>query len=67
MWVTSGKVISNTTMVWTVSKRIDRDILEIETENTFKLNEKMVLKKEDKLYHETNNIVIYVVILVLIK
>ena len=35
-------------------KRFDRDILEIETENTFKRNEKMVLKKEDKLYHETN-------------
>ena len=36
-------------------KRFDRDLLEIETENNFKHNEKMIFTDEDKLYHETNN------------
>ena len=35
-------------------KRFARDLLEIETENNFKHNEKMIFT-EDKLYHETNN------------
>ena len=34
-------------------KRFARDLLEIETENNFKHNEKMIIT--DKLYHETNN------------
>ena len=37
-------------------KRFARDLLEIETENNFKHNEKMIFTEEDKLYHETNNI-----------
>ena len=36
-------------------KRFARDLLEIETENNLKHNEKMVFTEEDKLYHETNN------------
>ena len=32
-----------------------RDLLEIETENIFKRNEKMIFTEEDKLYRETNN------------
>ena len=36
-------------------KRFARDLLEIETENNFKHNEKMIFTEEDKLYHETNN------------
>ena len=36
-------------------KRFARDMLEIETENYFKHNEKMILTEEDKLYHENNN------------
>ena len=36
-------------------KRFARDLLEIETENNFKNNEKMIFTEEDKLYHETNN------------
>ena len=35
-------------------KRFARDLLEIETENNFKHNEKIIFI-EDKLYHETNN------------
>ena len=31
------------------------DLLEIETENNFKHNEKMIFTEEDKLYHEFNN------------
>ena len=37
------------------NKRFDRDLLEIETENSFKRIEKMVFKKEDKIYQETNS------------
>ena len=36
-------------------KRFARDLLEIETANNFKHNEKMIFTEEDKLYHETNN------------
>ena len=36
-------------------KRFARDLLEIETENNFKHNEKMIFTEEDKLFHETNN------------
>ena len=36
-------------------KRFGRDLLEIETENNFKNNEKMIFTEEDKFYHETNN------------
>ena len=36
-------------------KRFARDLLEIETENNFKHNEKMIFTEEDKLYHDTNN------------
>ena len=36
-------------------KRFSRDLLEIETENNFKHNEKKIFTEEDKLYHETNN------------
>ena len=36
-------------------KRFARDLLEIETDNNIKRNEKMIFKKEDKLYHEINN------------
>ena len=36
-------------------KKFARDLLEMETENNFKLNEKMIFTEEDKLYHETNN------------
>ena len=36
-------------------RRLARDLLEIETENNFKHNEKMIFTEEDKLYHETNN------------
>ena len=36
-------------------KRFARDLLEIETENNFKHNEKMIFTEEDKSYHETNN------------
>ena len=36
-------------------KRFARDLVEIETENSFERNEKMICNKEDKLYHETNN------------
>ena len=36
-------------------KKFARDLLEIETENSFTRNEKIVFNKEDKLYHETNN------------
>ena len=36
-------------------KRFARDLLEIETENNFKHNEKMIFTEEDKLYQETNN------------
>ena len=36
-------------------KRFDGDLLEIETENNFKHNEKMIFTEEDKLYHETKN------------
>ena len=36
-------------------KRFARDLLEIETENNFQHNEKMIFTEEDKLYHETNN------------
>ena len=36
-------------------KRFDSDLLEIETENKFKCNEKITLNKEDGLYHEANN------------
>ena len=36
-------------------KRFARDLLEIETENNFKHNEKMIFTEDDKLYHETNN------------
>ena len=36
-------------------KSFARDLLEIETENNFKHNEKMIFTEEDKLYHETNN------------
>ena len=32
-----------------------KDLLEIETENNFKLNKPMIFNKEDKLYHDTNN------------
>ena len=35
-------------------KRFARDLLEIETENNIKRNEKMIFNK-DKLYHEANN------------
>ena len=35
-------------------KRFARDLLEIETENNFKHNEKMIFTEEDNLYHETN-------------
>ena len=31
-----------------------RDLLEIETENNIKLNEKMIFNKEDKLHHKGN-------------
>ena len=37
-------------------KSFARDLLEIETENNFKHNEKIIFTEEDKLYHETNNI-----------
>ena len=36
-------------------KRFARGLLEKETENNFKHNEKMIFTEEDKLYHETNN------------
>ena len=36
-------------------KRFARDLLKIETGNSFKRNEKMVFNKKDKLYHETKN------------
>ena len=36
-------------------KRFASDLLEIETENKFKHNEKMIFTEEDKLYNETNN------------
>ena len=36
-------------------KRFASDLLEIETESSFKHNEKMVFTEEDNLYHETNN------------
>ena len=32
-----------------------KDLLEIETENKFKLNKPIIFIKEDKLYHDTNN------------
>ena len=35
-------------------KRFARDLLEIETENNLKRNEKMIFAKEDELNHETN-------------
>ena len=35
--------------------RFASDLLKIETRNNFKLNEKMVFNKEDKLYHEADN------------
>ena len=37
-------------------KQFDSDLLEIETEKIFNRNEKMVFNKEDKLYHDANNI-----------
>ena len=37
-------------------KRFARDLLEIETENNFKHNEKMIFTEEDKLYHNTCHI-----------
>ena len=37
-------------------EKFARDLSEIETQKNFKLNEKMIFNKEDKLYHETNNI-----------
>ena len=36
-------------------KRFARDLIEIETEKNIKRNEKLIIKKEDKLYHEANN------------
>ena len=36
-------------------KRFARDLLEIETENNFKLNKPMIFIKEDDLYHEISN------------
>ena len=36
-------------------KRFAGDLLEIETENNFKHNEKKIFTKEDKFNHETNN------------
>ena len=36
-------------------KRFATYLLEIETENNFKHNEKKIFTEEDKLYHETNN------------
>ena len=36
-------------------KRFDRDLLEIETGNNIKRNEKMIFKKKDKVYHEAND------------
>ena len=36
-------------------KRLASDLLEIETENNFKRNNKMIFNEEEKLYHETNN------------
>ena len=36
-------------------KRFARDLLEIETENNFKHDEKMIFTEEKKLYHEINN------------
>ena len=33
-----------------------KDLLEIETENNFKLNNPMIFNKEDKIYHDTDNI-----------
>ena len=35
-------------------KRFARDLLEIETENNFKINKPIIFNK-DELYHETNN------------
>ena len=32
-----------------------RDVMEIETENNFKLNKPIIFNKEDYLYHDTNN------------
>ena len=36
-------------------ERFATDLLEIETENNFKCNEKVIFNKDDKLYHETKN------------
>ena len=36
-------------------KRVASDLLEKETENNIKRNEKMVFNKEDKLFHDANN------------
>ena len=36
-------------------KRFARDLLEVETENNFESNRKMIFNEEDKLHHETNN------------
>ena len=36
-------------------KRLAREILEIETEKSFKRKEKMIFNKADKIYPETNN------------
>ena len=35
-------------------KRFASDLLEIETENNFKHNEKMVFSNEDKIYYDAN-------------
>ena len=37
-------------------KRIARNLLEIQTEKNIKHNERLLFNKEDKLYHEANNI-----------
>ena len=36
-------------------KRFARDLLEIETENNFKLNKPMIFTEEYKLYHKATN------------
>ena len=36
-------------------ERFASDLLEIKTENNFKLNKQMIFNEEHKLYHETNN------------
>ena len=57
MWVTSSKVISNTTLVWTVSKDLllEIDLSEIETENNFERNKQMIFNNEEKLYNNAAN------------